>query len=769
MIARIKSIHKILLFFLVLYNLTTHSQIITVKQDGTGDFITIQAAVDSVNDGDTIIVYQGIYFENVYLENKNITIGGVYLLTGNTSHIKQTVIDGNNNGSCIEIRNCQSLLNIIGLTLIHGSGTWSGAVSGGGLFIKYSNVEVISCIIHDNKVTGTGGGIYCHESEVFLSNTTIAHNHAYRSGGGLIVNNSNVEFDSVNPCSIYENYAAKGTDIQKSTDEPLHVILDTFTVINPDYYYMVSFYGSAYPDDDITYEINAGKIQTVNQDLFVSPFGSNDNNGLSPEEPLKDIWYALLKMESDSLQPDTIHIENGVYLQSTGEKYPLSLKKYVSLKGTFRDSTILDAEDEIYLLNGIVFADNYQVSDLTIRNGNGDDHSSYGMGAIILFENHNATFKDLLFTSNAAGVNSCGAVAQSNNVTFINVDFTYNIGGKAIRSGTGNIVPRFSDTVTFINCRFFNNHPDYSTPDEGFGGGATVLCTPSYPDSMNAIFYNCLFYGNKSKIYQANWAGSTAFSVGEGGQAFLINCTLADNDSDNPSGANIGVTYNSDLHIYNSIMYNNYPAEFYMFTDPELGDCDLVIDYSLVDGGEEGIRILSPANNVYYGLRNINTDPMWDTTNFYPYGLSPGSPCIDAGTLDLPEGIELPETDLAGNPRVHGTSVDMGAYEFGPWVSVPYYPQIMERTSALEVSPNPFRYNTKINYSSIEGGHICMRVYDARGNHVSTLMDVNGAGGSGTIYWDGKDDHGHELGEGIYVISLMVNGTVMDAVRVVRR
>jgi len=46
----------------------------------------------------------------------------------------------------------------------------------------------------------------------------------------------------------------------------------------------------------------------------------------------------------------------------------------------------------------------------------------------------------------------------------------------------------------------------------------------------------------------------------------------------------------------------------------------------------------------------------------HPYQIADGSPCIDAGTLaNLPDFIQLPETDLAGNPRIVGDSIDMGA------------------------------------------------------------------------------------------------------------
>jgi len=47
---------------------------ITVKQDGTGNFTTITAAVDAAGDGSTIIVSPGTYTENIAIEDKSITL-----------------------------------------------------------------------------------------------------------------------------------------------------------------------------------------------------------------------------------------------------------------------------------------------------------------------------------------------------------------------------------------------------------------------------------------------------------------------------------------------------------------------------------------------------------------------------------------------------------------------------------------------------------------------------------------------------------------------
>lgn len=48
-----------------------------VNPDGTGDFVSIQEGVDSVASGDTLLIYPGVYEENVIIENKTVNLVGM--------------------------------------------------------------------------------------------------------------------------------------------------------------------------------------------------------------------------------------------------------------------------------------------------------------------------------------------------------------------------------------------------------------------------------------------------------------------------------------------------------------------------------------------------------------------------------------------------------------------------------------------------------------------------------------------------------------------
>ena len=62
--------------------------------DVPGDEATIQEAIDSATLGDTVLVQPDTYMESINFKGKNIVVGSLFLTTGDTSYISQTVING---------------------------------------------------------------------------------------------------------------------------------------------------------------------------------------------------------------------------------------------------------------------------------------------------------------------------------------------------------------------------------------------------------------------------------------------------------------------------------------------------------------------------------------------------------------------------------------------------------------------------------------------------------------------------------------------------
>lgn len=760
---------SVFLFLIML--LPAKGQVITVKQDGTGDFSIIQEAVEASESGDTIIVFPGTYIENLDLTNKGIVLASTWIYTHEDSLITQTVIDGNHTGSCIKSFSGNLWTTILGLTIQNGFGTnhntlfpWAYG-NGGGILIENSKMRVDNCLIKNNFGM-QGAGIFTSGSSLELSGNTISNNWAQRSGGGLLIASSLVNLDSINLNNIYLNYSFSGSDIAIFYNEtPSKIWLDTATVLNPDRYYIGKFNNHAVHIERPPVSVLHGKIEQVNADLFVSPEGNNNNSGLTKNDPLQTISYAFLRSTSDSINNKTVHVAEGVYsYSSNGEHTPIQLKNHVNLIGQSMENTIIDCEDK-YEGARFAFGQEYtKVKNITIRNGNGyfnvlDGGISSGYSRKLIL--------DSVTIEGTTGFHFTGLYSDSDDTLIMkNCVFENCPGYKAATLFVNyDQSARYSE---FNSCRFSGNHPDSSSD-----GRHTSLCLYglSFPNDLNqGLILNCLFNNNIDTLHWSGKGGAVALEF-MSSKFYIVNTTLANNFTiNNPGGGAIGVVDGSNVNFSNCILYGNQYNQVNI-TDFQTETPDTVIvNHSLVQDGQDGIVIYNDNDRLIWGEGNLQTDPLWDTASMYPYSLSEFSPCIDAGTLDLPPGIELPEYDLAGNPRVWGESVDMGAYEYGPWVGVKEAgSQQSAVSSQMSISPNPFTYGTYISYELKLSGKLNISVYSISGMKVRTLENHQASkGDSGKFYWDGSDQDGKKLPAGVCLIRMTIDGKEVETLKVVR-
>jgi Right handed beta helix region len=166
------------------FNLINSSSniLIEIKQDGTGDFTTIQEGIDAAISGDTILVNSGTFIENIQIVEKNIILGSLFMSTADSSFISNTILDGNSENSVIFIQDVpDSILVIDGFTIRNGN----AVLEGGGIYSRYSSPTIINCILTDNYSDPKGGGIYCEYSTLSVRNCLFQNNTAYFNGGGI--------------------------------------------------------------------------------------------------------------------------------------------------------------------------------------------------------------------------------------------------------------------------------------------------------------------------------------------------------------------------------------------------------------------------------------------------------------------------------------------------------------------------------------------------------------------------------------------------------
>jgi len=189
--------------------------IITVQQDGTGDFLTIQAAVDAAVDGDRVVVGPGTYTgegnRDILLRDKSIRIQSVD--PNDPELVKQTVLDCAGSSEephrafLIEQSREKAFPRISGLTITHGF-----ADQGGGVCADVSESQYVltidNCVFLGNTATERGGGGVYSKVRLLIRHCHFLKNAAlYGSDGGAIRAN---ELIAVQESTFEENTASEG-------------------------------------------------------------------------------------------------------------------------------------------------------------------------------------------------------------------------------------------------------------------------------------------------------------------------------------------------------------------------------------------------------------------------------------------------------------------------------------------------------------------------------------------------------------------------------
>jgi len=96
-----------------------------------------------------------------------------------------------------------------------------------------------------------------------------------------------------------------------------------------------------------------------------------------------------------------------------------------------------------------------------------------------------------------------------------------------------------------------------------------------------------------------------------------------------------------------------------------------------------------------------------------------------------------------------------------PATGVP--PDELPRVLSLSQNlPNPFGRDTGISYALPSDGYVEIKVYNVAGKVVRTLVDGMQPAGEWSVTWDGKDDGGRRVGNGVYFYSLRAGGRTIE-------
>ena len=363
--------------------------------------------------------------------------------------------------------------------------------------------------------------------------------------------------------------------------------------------------------------------------------------------------------------------------------------------------------------------------------------SSVG-GAICNIDSYMSINKTELKNNTASGI--CGAIySYGSYLNLLNSVISFNKADEY-----GGVWSRYPKGDYYVNNKIIGN-------SARFGGGLSFedFGYDFWYDGIVSFVYNNLIADNSSTVYGGGVYFANSFAA-------FINNTVVNNVCDGKGGG-INVYSATDKVcwplIYNNIIWCNSAAEGDQIavggsgSSPVLQNCD-------IQGGKPNIHYFLGAAGIPDSnyVSNIDIYPVFFAES--DYRIYNGSPCIDKGTVQLPDSVTIPSIDLNGYSRIYGSTIDIGAYE---WQGVGIENNSLPEVSRLHQNyPNPFNPQTEISYSLKSEGQVVLSVFNTKGELVSSLVNEIKKAGNHSVNFNGEG-----LNSGIYFYRLSVNNKVV--------
>ncbi len=262
----------------------------------------------------------------------------------------------------------------------------------------------------------------------------------------------------------------------------------------------------------------------------------------------------------------------------------------------------------------------------------------------------------------------------------------------------GALAVRFSDCPVFFNT--------FEANQSAIGGAMGVLHVPEcrHVISNNLIINNFgIFFGGavSNNNSSPTWVNNTiAYNAcASYGGAFYCK------DSINPK-------------VYNTIIWGNQApvgSQVYLwdtYAQASFFHCNIQEGWEGFAGAGSG--------GAYMGeyINNIDADPMFEGGAQGLFGLTATSPCINSGMPDT-TGLMIPETDLAGNQRMVGQAIDMGAYEYQFPINVADQPNFYDAVFYAPY-PNPANGQVIFSFYLLQPSEVQLSLVNAAGQVIRT-------------------------------------------------
>ncbi|RLD59161.1 MAG: hypothetical protein DRJ05_06810, partial [Bacteroidetes bacterium] len=109
-------------------------------------------------------------------------------------------------------------------------------------------------------------------------------------------------------------------------------------------------------------------------------------------------------------------------------------------------------------------------------------------------------------------------------------------------------------------------------------------------------------------------------------------------------------------------------------------------------------------------------------------------------------------------PKVYENKFYLATHGDGVWIyDTTYITEVDNNLPSTDnalftVSPNPFKYKTKLAFNIKKSGIVKISIYSLHGDFIKTLTNENKSIGEYEIIWDGKDSSDNDVTNGIYIV-----------------
>jgi len=301
--------------------------------------------------------------------------------------------------------------------------------------------------------------------------------------------------------------------------------------------------------------------------------------------------------------------------------------------------------------------------------------------------------------------------------------------GAAPSGSTGGAMFFNNSSLQVQNCYIEGN----TSPANGGGVGMVTGSMPTFTD--------CVISGNRAS------SSGGGVDVESASHPTFNGCTVSGNLAAT-AGGGVYATTGGWATLQTSILWGN--------TSPGQGaeawtaDATSKVDFACSDVLQTGV---GGTGNETFGSNVFESDPEF---------------CVPASGAQAPTttgGYRVGDTSLVlEGQNACGTQIGalgQGCGQAVTGVEVEATPKAPSAVVLEQNMPNPFNPDTRIGFTLEDAGRASLRVFDAAGRLVATLVDQNLPAGRHEYVWGGRNSRNQAAASGVYFYQLRTGGSVM--------